>query len=108
MSLRGGYVLRQIYRYKRARPCISFLRCRRKSATNPQRNGTARVMLFMSSRAFPPRAQSVQEWHLTAMRFSLSLKIVLRTHADIGYKGFRTDSRGSVVERSSQIATFSK
>src|SRR6266566_805323 len=86
MSLRGGYVLPQIYRYKRARPCISFLRCRRKSATNPQRNGTARVMLFMSSRAFPPRAQSVQEWHLTAMRFSLSLKIVLRTHADIDKK----------------------
>src|SRR2546429_1463140 len=54
--------------------------------SNPQRNGTARVMLFMSSRAFPPRAQSVQGWHLTAMRFSLSLKIVLRTHADIDKK----------------------
>jgi len=58
VSARGMY-LRQIYRYKRAHPCNSFLRCRRKSATNLQRNGTAQVMLFMFSRAVHPRAQSV-------------------------------------------------
>src|SRR5437870_12090912 len=99
MSLRGGYVLRQIYRYKRARPCIAFLRCRRKSATNPHRNGTAQVRSSTSSRALPPTAQSVQDRHLSAMKISLSLNIVLETQPDRGSKSRRIYHWVGVVER---------